>query len=36
VAKKVNFNNKFSLLAEMNLDVNTDGKRNTLLKSDLA
>ncbi len=35
VAKKMNFNDNFSLLTEMNLDVNTDGQRNTLLKSDL-
>jgi hypothetical protein len=35
VAKKMNVNDNFSLLAEMNLDVNTDGQRNTLLKSDL-
>ena len=35
VAKKMNLSERFNLLAEVNLDVNTDGKRNTLLKSDL-
>jgi len=32
-AKKVDFNEDFDLLAEANLDINTDGKRNTLLKT---
>jgi len=35
VAKKIDLNDKFNLLTELNLDINTDGKRNTLLKSDL-
>ncbi len=32
-AKKFTFSDDFSLLAEVNLDLNTDGKRNTLLKT---
>jgi hypothetical protein len=35
VAKKVQFDNNFSLLTELNLDLNTDGRRNTLIQSDL-
>jgi hypothetical protein len=32
-AKKIDFNDDFDLLAEANLDLNTDGKRNTLLRT---
>ena len=32
-AKKVDISEDFTLLAEVNLDINTDGKRNTLLKT---
>ncbi|PCJ64586.1 MAG: hypothetical protein COA58_12675 [Bacteroidetes bacterium] len=32
-AKRVEFNDDFDLLAEVNLDLNTDGKRNTLIKT---
>jgi hypothetical protein len=32
-ARKFNFNQKFSLLAELNLDATFDGKRNVLIKS---
>lgn len=32
-AKKFTFSDDFSLLTEVNLDLNTDGKRNTLLKT---
>lgn len=34
-AKKFTFSEDISLLAEANLDLNTDGKRNTLLKTNL-
>ena len=33
VAKKVEFENQFSLLTELNIDMTTDGRRNTVLKS---
>jgi hypothetical protein len=33
-AKKFQFNDEFSLLAEVNTDINTDGKRNTIVKTD--
>lgn len=33
VAKKIDINDEFDLLAEFNLDINTDGKRNTLIKT---
>ncbi|MDA8886748.1 PorV/PorQ family protein [Bacteroidia bacterium] len=33
VAKKFDVNDDFSVLTELNLDLNTDGKRNTLIKS---
>ncbi len=33
-ARKFEFNNDFSLLAELNTVVNTDGRRNTVLQSD--
>lgn len=32
-AKKFKFNNDYSLLAELDLDINTDGKRNTLIRT---
>ncbi len=34
-AKKITFSEDISLLTEVNLDVNTDGKRNTLLRTNL-
>ena len=33
VAKKFEFNDDYSLLAEFDLDLNTDGKRNTLIRT---
>lgn len=33
VARKIEFNDDYSLLAEFDLDVNTDGKRNTLVRT---
>ena len=35
VAKKVAFSEEYSLLAEFDLDVNTDGRRNTLIQTNL-
>ncbi|MGB1038385.1 MAG: hypothetical protein ACPGYY_07025 [Bacteroidia bacterium] len=35
VAKKVEFESDYSLLTELNFDINTDGKRNTLLRTDV-
>jgi hypothetical protein len=32
-AKKVEFNDDFSLLTELNTDINTDGRRNTLIQT---
>lgn len=32
-AKKIQFNDDYSLLAELNMDVNTDGKRNTIIRT---
>lgn len=32
-AKKFQFNDEYSLLAEVDLDINTDGKRNTLIRT---
>jgi len=34
-AKKIDFTQDFSLLTEINVDLNTDGRRNTLLKTDI-
>lgn len=33
VAKKIQFNDDYSLLSEFDLDINTDGKRNTLVRT---
>ena len=33
-AKKFEFNEDFSLLTELNTDINTDGRRNTLVRTD--
>lgn len=33
VSKKIDFNDDFSILSEVNLDLNTDGKRNTLIRT---
>lgn len=35
VSKKINFNDDYSLLTELNMDLNTDGRRNTLLQTNL-
>lgn len=35
VSKKINFNDNYSLLTELNMDLNTDGRRNTLLQTNL-
>ncbi len=34
-AKKFDFNEEYSLLAEVDLDINTDGKRNTLIRTNV-
>ena len=34
-SKKINFNDDYSLLTELNMDLNTDGRRNTLLQTNL-
>lgn len=33
-AKKIEFTDDFSLLTELNTDINTDGRRNTLIQTD--